>query len=196
MAKVTRVDRMAAARAAGLRGEDPGPAWLGDYADDPGIMEAYEQGLAEHQATAEGRSPRGAKSRKASRGSGTTTPGGARKSPSGDSGPSGPPSGGNPGPPPSARVISMPSDTAHDLAGVLVGAVAVAFLINVLHGTWKQWLRAKFLNDTTGTAAKSAPPSTAATPPSYPINPGTATNWSFLNPSSNFTPTPALPRTH
>jgi len=90
----------------------------------------------------------------------------------------------------------MPTETAHDLAGVLVGAVAVAFLINVLHGTWKQWLRAKFLNETSA-PAKSAAPSTAATPPSYPVNPGTPQDWSFLAPGSVFVPTPtSIPRTH
>lgn len=180
---------MAAARAAGLRGEDPGPAWLGE-SNDPALLEAYEQGLAEHEASARGESPVGVKPRRRTSRAGTGTPGRPRSAGSGQSEPAAPPAGGNPVPPPSARVVSMPSDTAHDLAGVLVGVVAVAFLINVLHGTWKQWLRAKFLNETAA-PAKAPAPATAQTAPAYPVNPGTPSDWSFLSPGSAFVPTPA-----
>jgi hypothetical protein len=40
----------------------------------------------------------------------------------------------------------QPGGAQGDAAGLILGALSTAFLINVLNGTWQAWLYAKFLN--------------------------------------------------
>ena len=43
----------------------------------------------------------------------------------------------------------QPSGAQGDAAGLILGFLGTAFLINVLNNTWQDWLRAKFLNRVT-----------------------------------------------
>lgn len=135
----SRRDKLTRARAAGRRGE-AAPLWI----DDAELLAAYEDGANELGDSWAGDVDQAAPASSSSSSEPMTEP----ASPS------------SPALPmrgslfPSTRAIApervRTTGPAGDVAGAFLGIIAAAFVVNVLRGTWTQWLRAKFLNQVGG----------------------------------------------
>lgn len=158
----SRKEKLARARAAGRRGE-PAP----DFIDDAELLGAYDEGASEL-----GSGWAGDVDKPSSSASSSSPP--VEEEPASKPAPLPEPG------PLFGRRRTITSDQvrtsgpAGDVAGVFLGLIATAFAINVIKGTWTQWLRAKFLNQVGGSARPDpnaapgqplvVPPGTAATP--------------------------------
>lgn len=146
----TRAVKLRQAHAAGKSGA-PAPGWI----DDAELLDAYDQGLGTSGDYIDDDEPRKEPLDPAGFPGGPPLPlpddGDDEQLPETDQG-----SG-------SRRSIApiRATGTQGDIAGVFVGFIAAAFLVNVISGRWTDWLRAKFLNETTAAPSNSSSGSTA-----------------------------------
>jgi len=191
----SRQARMSRARAAGRAGS-PAPAWI----DDAELLEAYSAGADEAGSSWVGDSESDPATDSDFDGEGSQTAVDA-STPSAQ--PVTPEEGfeGGSGRPDRRRIgpIRATGKTG-DVAGAFLGFIGAAFITNVIKGTWTQWLRAKFLNDTPTSSGSTDTPNfwqnaTAGASSGAAPSTDTPNFWSqlgALNPSSG-TPAPGNP---